>query len=94
MLCPRCYGKHVVLLNASWVPCPECAGVGELHCCDGLREQGECDYVPSAHAETRATPAPSTLSLPPAGVTTRLYSLSRFVVQRSLTDLPPYQSSE
>ena len=42
MLCPRCYGKHIVLMNGSRVPCPECAGVGELHCCDGLREQEEC----------------------------------------------------
>jgi hypothetical protein len=42
MLCPRCYGKHVVVTNGSRVPCPECAGIGELHCCDGLREQEEC----------------------------------------------------
>lgn len=42
MLCPRCYGKHVVVANGSRVPCPECAGVGELHCCDGLREQDDC----------------------------------------------------
>jgi hypothetical protein len=46
MLCPRCYGKHVVLLNGSRIPCPECSGVGELHCCDGLREQGECPLPP------------------------------------------------
>ncbi len=39
MLCPRCYGKHVVVMNGSHIPCPECAGIGELHCCDGLREQ-------------------------------------------------------
>ena len=42
MLCPRCDGKHVVVKNGSRVPCPECAGVGELHCCDGLREQDDC----------------------------------------------------
>ncbi len=49
MLCPQCYGKHVVLLNGSWLPCPECAGIGELHCCDGLREQEECrNTAPSA----------------------------------------------
>jgi hypothetical protein len=42
MLCPRCYGKHVVVVNGSRIPCPECAGVGELHCCDGLREQDDC----------------------------------------------------
>ena len=40
MLCPRCYGKHVVM-SGSHVPCPECAGIGEIHCCDGLREQGD-----------------------------------------------------
>ncbi len=39
MLCPRCYGKHVVNFNGARIPCPECAGVGEIHCCDGLREQ-------------------------------------------------------
>lgn len=55
MLCPRCYGKHVVLLNASWVPCPECAGVGELHCCDGLREQEDCAFT---RAEVRPAPVP------------------------------------
>ena len=42
MLCPRCYGKHVVLMNGARVPCPECAGVGEIHCCDGLRAQDDC----------------------------------------------------
>jgi hypothetical protein len=42
MLCPLCYGKHIVLINGARVPCPECAGLGELHCCDGLREQEEC----------------------------------------------------
>jgi hypothetical protein len=50
MLCPRCYGKHVVLVNGSRIPCPECAGVGELHCCDGLREQEECPLFPSRPA--------------------------------------------
>jgi hypothetical protein len=45
MLCPRCYGKHVVVTNGSRIPCPECAGVGELHCCDGLREQDDCPVV-------------------------------------------------
>ena len=42
MLCPRCYGKHVVTLNGSRIPCPECVGMGEIHCCDGLREQDAC----------------------------------------------------
>jgi hypothetical protein len=48
MLCPRCYGKHVVTLNGSRIPCPECAGVGELHCCDGLREQDDCPITDSS----------------------------------------------
>ena len=51
MLCPRCYGKHVVVTNGSRIPCPECAGVGELHCCDGLREQDDCPVVD--HVATR-----------------------------------------
>ena len=38
--------KHVVLMSGSHVPCPECAGIGEIHCCDGLREQGDCAIRP------------------------------------------------
>ncbi len=60
MLCPHCYGKHVVLMNGSRMPCPECAGVGELHCCDGLREQGDCSWnrseTPSTLAKEDRTP--------------------------------------
>ena len=39
MLCPRCHGTHVVVTNGCRLPCPECGGVGEIHCCDGLQEQ-------------------------------------------------------
>lgn len=39
MLCPRCYGTHVALVNGQRLPCPECGGLGEIHCCDGLTEQ-------------------------------------------------------
>ena len=64
MLCPWCYGKHVVLMNESRVPCPECAGVGELHCCDGLREQadqglktpGYCTVIPSGSTNLSSDP--------------------------------------
>ncbi|MCS6866625.1 MAG: hypothetical protein RMJ56_02850 [Gemmataceae bacterium] len=42
MLCPRCYGKHIIALNGLRIPCPECAGLGDIHCCDGLREQTLC----------------------------------------------------
>ena len=41
MLCPRCHGTHVVWEAGAQVPCPECHGAGELHCCDGLQEQPE-----------------------------------------------------
>lgn len=39
MLCEVCYGKHVVTVNGRRLPCPECGGAGEVHCCDGLQEQ-------------------------------------------------------
>jgi len=39
MLCPYCHGTRWVTRNGLRVPCPECAGVGEVHCCDGLQEQ-------------------------------------------------------
>lgn len=69
MLCPRCYGKHVVVVNGSRIPCPECAGVGELHCCDGLREQDDCPLTPppsNRHREPAARADQSGLRLPPA----------------------------
>ena len=39
MMCPRCHGTHYVLANGQRLPCPECGGLGEIHCCDGLTEQ-------------------------------------------------------
>lgn len=41
MLCPRCHGTHYVLTNGQRLPCPECGGLGEINCCDGLMEQPE-----------------------------------------------------
>jgi hypothetical protein len=41
MVCPICYGRRIVLSNGQAIPCPECQGQGELHCCDGLQEQPE-----------------------------------------------------
>ena len=56
MLCPRCYGTHVVLVNGQPIPCPECGGIGEIHCCDGLTEQpepgGAIENVGDARGET------------------------------------------
>ena len=73
MLCPRCYGKHVVLIRGSYLPCPECVGVGELNCCDGLLAQAECRYTP-----TDAEPEPVISSGVPVDFGTRFpvwYSL-------------------
>jgi len=53
MVCPRCYGKHVIALNGSRIPCPESAGMGEIHCCDGLREHDTC---PPAENSPRFSP--------------------------------------
>jgi hypothetical protein len=39
MICPRCYGKHIEVVAGTGEPCPECGGLGEIHCCDGLQEQ-------------------------------------------------------
>ncbi len=38
MMCYRCYGKHWVQCEGTMVPCPECSGMGGIHCCDGLTE--------------------------------------------------------
>jgi hypothetical protein len=50
MICPRCHGTRFVVVNDGRLPCPECAGIGELHCCDGLSEQ------PDPTGETVAPP--------------------------------------
>lgn len=41
MLCSSCHGHHWVIRHGQMMPCPECGGVGEIHCCDGLTEQLE-----------------------------------------------------
>jgi hypothetical protein len=46
MLCPRCHGTHVILVNGQRLPCPECQGVGQIHCCDGLTEQPDACEIP------------------------------------------------
>lgn len=50
MLCPHCHGTRYLLLNGQRLPCPDCAGMGEIHCCDGLMEQ------PDPTGETVAPP--------------------------------------
>jgi RecJ-like exonuclease len=39
MLCPRCHGTRTVFDHGQPQPCPDCGGMGEVHCCDGLTEQ-------------------------------------------------------
>ena len=39
MLCPTCHGRHWIIVNSHPEPCPECGGIGEVHCCDGLCRQ-------------------------------------------------------
>jgi hypothetical protein len=39
MLCPICHGTRIVAVDGIKLPCPECGGYGEIHCCDGLAEQ-------------------------------------------------------
>jgi hypothetical protein len=38
MLCPTCHGRRLFYFQGQLVPCPDCEGHGEIHCCDGLQE--------------------------------------------------------
>jgi hypothetical protein len=41
MTCPLCHGRRLFSYQGQLLPCPECEGRGEIHCCDGLQEQPE-----------------------------------------------------
>ena len=41
MLCPTCHGRRLFYFQGQLVPCPDCEGQGEIHCCDGLQEQAD-----------------------------------------------------
>jgi hypothetical protein len=60
MLCPNCHGTRFVTADGRPVPCPECGGLGEIHCCDGLQEQ----YDPAADADQPPVPPPPSLCGP------------------------------
>jgi ribokinase len=45
VLCNQCHGKHFVEVAGKPVPCPECGGAGDIHCCDGLAEQPDMEHV-------------------------------------------------
>lgn len=38
MICPVCFGRRIIEGDRQPVPCPECEGHGEIHCCEGLQE--------------------------------------------------------
>ena len=54
MLCPSCHGRHFVVRVGQVIPCPECGGLGEIHCCDGLAAQPE-SYRSTCAARTMAS---------------------------------------
>ena len=47
MLCHQCHGQHWVIRAGQMCPCPECGGLGEIHCCEGLVAQGEDTELPN-----------------------------------------------
>ena len=48
MMCYLCHGQHWVIRGNQMSPCPECGGLGEIHCCDGLVAQQEGVREPAA----------------------------------------------
>lgn len=57
MLCPYCHGTRWVVRDGARQPCPECGGMGEVHCCDGLQEQ--LDPGLNTPAPAAVPPAPA-----------------------------------
>jgi len=63
MLCPTCFGHRLFYFQGRYLPCPDCEGHGEIHCCDGLQEQpeplaapaGERITIPHGHFEAPQT---------------------------------------
>jgi RecJ-like exonuclease len=41
MVCEVCHGAHLIPVAGLMQPCPECGGLGTIHCCDGLQAQPE-----------------------------------------------------
>jgi len=50
MLCATCHGHHFVIRNNQMQPCPECGGIGEVHCCDGLTTQNDAYALTTSYA--------------------------------------------
>ena len=69
MLCPVCHGRHFVVVAGVTRPCPECGGVGEIHCCEGLQAQpshaeSACRIVAKEAAPATRQPASAAVSAP------------------------------
>jgi hypothetical protein len=63
MLCPVCHGRHLVEVAGTVRPCPECGGMGEIHCCEGLQVQpggpeAGCRVAARDATAAAATPCP------------------------------------
>jgi hypothetical protein len=55
MMCHSCHGQHWVIRGGQITPCPECGGLGEVHCCDGLVAQP--DYSSNFSSPILASPS-------------------------------------
>ena len=51
MLCELCHGKHYLVQRGMTLPCPECGGLGLLHCCEGLQPDAETPHLPRGELE-------------------------------------------
>ena len=57
MVCHQCHGQHWVIRAGQMCPCPECGGVGEIHCCEGLVVQQEGGrHAPGVEAVPNGSP--------------------------------------
>ena len=61
MLCHVCHGRHFIIVDGRQVPCPECEGFGELHCCDGLTEQPDPTDAAMSEPPRETSPPDETL---------------------------------
>ena len=63
MVCQQCHGQHWVIRSGQMCPCPECGGLGEVHCCEGLVAQPE--YTPRSSPALLAVADETVCLLPP-----------------------------
>lgn len=71
MICPVCYGRHWIIWHGQVLPCPECGGLGEWHCCEGLQEQPSSSSWACPKDSVPSPPAAATLSACPPPPTTQ-----------------------